>query len=281
MSVGAATIYEYRGVSDLVAAEVLTDDNGVSGYTTGTVFPIAGVAEIQKAANSSSEAHYYDNIPAVVVENTSADTVTISVSAIPIDVLAQITGQDYDSTKGALVEGDRTFKYFAIGYRTQTTDGKEMFVWRYKGSFTIPDQTNTTKRDDTSANGQELVFTGISTTHKFSNGKQAKALVVDTSKELADVSTFFDTVTTPDDLTANTSYTLSITQAEDTVVVVKRNGETLTNGATIYGGDYLLITVAGGTLEVNGVDFTSGNIQVVSGNVTVISTATPDSPDSP
>ena len=92
-------IVEYRGVEGLVAAEVLTDDD-TNGYTTGDVFAIAGVAEISRTTDSSNEAHYYDNIPAVVVSNTAADEVTISASAIPFDVLATITGLNYDSESG-------------------------------------------------------------------------------------------------------------------------------------------------------------------------------------
>lgn len=204
-------IVEYRGVEGLVAAEVTVDDNESGndhGYVTGTVFAIAGVAEIAKTTDSSSEAHYYDNIPAVVVTSLSADTITISASAIPLDVLAEITGQVYDTTTGALIEGARETKYFAIGYQTKKTNGDVMYVWRYKGTFNIPDQTNATEDDGTDANGQELVFTGISTTHKFTknadaagNARGAKALVVDTSKDLADVSAFFATVITPDTLT--------------------------------------------------------------------------------
>ena len=93
-------IQEFRGVSNLVCAEVLTDDNGTDGYTTGDVFAIAGVAEIAKSTENSSEAHYYDNIPAVVITATGADTVTISASVIPLDVLAVITGQKYDDELG-------------------------------------------------------------------------------------------------------------------------------------------------------------------------------------
>ena len=85
-------IVEYRGVEDLVAAEVLTDNNKEGeGYTTGEVFAIAGVAEIGKSTSSSNEPHYYNNIPAVVVSSTGADEVTLSVSAIPLDVLAKVT----------------------------------------------------------------------------------------------------------------------------------------------------------------------------------------------
>lgn len=266
-------IVEYRGVEGLVAAEVTNDDNN-TGYVTGQVFAIAGVAEISKTTDSSNEAHYYDNIPAVVVSNTSSDTVTISVSAIPFDVLAMITGQNYDETTGALIEGPRDLKYFALGYKTKKTNGDEVYVWRYKGTFNIPDQTNSTENDSTDANGQEITYTGISTTHKFTKtGKGAKALVVDTSKGLADVSDFFENVTTPDTLTGNTAYTLSITQATDTTVTVTRNGTALSSGANIYQGDVLTISVTGGTITVNSTPFISGNMHVVSGNVTVVSTA--------
>ena len=267
-------IVEYRGVEGLVCAEVLSDDNGSDGYTTGDVFAIAGVAEISKTTDSTDEAHYYDNMPAVVISNTASDEITISASAIPMDVLATITGQVYDETTGALIEGPRTPKYFAIGYITKKTNGDLMYCWRLKGRFNLPDQTNVTEDDGTDANGQEIVYTGISTTHKFSKtGKGAKALVVDVAKGLADVSSFFDDVTTPDTLAANTAYTLTITQASNTTVSVTRNGVALQTGATIYQGDALTISVTGGTETVNGTAWISGDTHNVTGNVAVVSTA--------
>lgn len=265
-------ILEWRGVEGLVAAEVLADDG--DNYTVGEVFDIAGVATIQRVVDSSSEAHYYDNIPAVVVMSNGADTVTISASAIPLDVLAKLTGQDYLTAKGALVEGERTLKYFALGYKTKKNNGDEVFVWRLKGSFNVPDEENNTENNTTDANGQELVFTGIETTHKFATtGKGAKALVVDVAANLADVSTFFATVVTPDTLTGKTAYTLSITQAANTTVVVKRGNDTLANNANIYAGDALKISVTGGTITVNSSAFISGDIHIVAGNVAVVSTA--------
>lgn len=273
-------IVEYRGVEGLVAAEVLNDDND-TGYVTGDVFAIAGVAEISKTTDSSNEAHYYDNIPAVVVSNTSSDEVTISASAIPLDVLAEITGQYYDQTTGSFIEGPRQLKYFAIGYKTKKTNGDEMYVWRYKGTFNIPDQTNSTENNSTDANGQEIVYTGISTTHKFTKtGKGSKALVVDVAKGLADVSDFFDEVVTPDTLAGNTAYTLTITQGEGTTVSVTSGGRAVASGATIYAGQQLQISVAKNpttatgtaSVTVNSDEWFSGDIHVVSGNVTVVST---------
>ena len=201
-----AEIVEYRGVESLVYAEVTKDNNETgsgNGYVTGTVKSLAGVAQISRATDSSQEAHYYDNAPMVVVQNTGSDTISIDTSAIPIDVFADITGQYYDSTLGMLVEGKRDFKYFALGYKTKKTNGDEVYVWRLKGTFTVPDQTNATEDSGTSANGQSLTYTGIQTTHKFTKtGDGAKAVTVDAGLESADVDDFFDTVQTPDTITA-------------------------------------------------------------------------------
>lgn len=199
-----AEIFEYRGVEGLVYAEVTADDD--KSYTTGEVKQLAGVAEIGRTTETSSEPHYYDNVPAVVVSSTGSDEVTCTVSAIPLDVLAEITGQQYDINLGVLIEGERETKYFALGYKAKKTNGKEVYVWRYKGQFSIPDSTHATEDDGTDANGQEITYTGISTTHKFTKtGKRAKAMNVDLEADKANVSTFFDAVTTPDTLTAKST----------------------------------------------------------------------------
>ena len=270
LSANLQDIVEYRGVTDLVFAEVLTDDD-TNGYTTGAVYALAGVAEIAKATDSSNEAHYYNNQPAVVVSSTAADEVTLTVSAIPLDVLAAITGQNYDSDNSAYIEGIRTPKYFAIGYKTKKTNGNEIYVWRYKGMFNIPGETNSTENDGTDANGQEIVFTGIATTHKFTNNHNlgARAMYLDVQKNGTAAANFFDTVTTPDDLSGKTSYTLTITGTA-TDLSVTRAGVKLATGATIYAGDQLTISWEGShTVTVNTNTWVSGDIKVVSGNVTV------------
>ena len=276
-------IVEYRGVEGLVAAEVLTDDNGESGYTTGTPFAIAGVAEISRTTDSSSEAHYYDNIPAVVVSSTAADEVTINASAIPLDVFAKITGQNYDELTGSLIEGARDVKYFAIGYKTKKTNGDEVYVWRYKGTFNVPDTTNTTENDSTDANGQEITFTGISTTHKFTKtGKGAKSINVDLGKDLADVTTFFDAVTTPDTIQAKnpaTVYTVTNTLSHcvnnnaATNVVSGQPYAALITANTGYTLDTVTVTMGGTDISSSAVDGGAITIPTVTGNVVITATA--------
>lgn len=196
--------FEYRGVEGAVYAEV-TEDNA-ENFATGEVKELVGLSEIGKTTESSNEAHYYDNIPAIIVSSTGADELSLNTAGIPLDTVAEITGQYYDKTTGMYVEQERTPKYFAFGYRTQKTDGTEVLVWRLKGTFTIPESTHVTKDDGTDANGQTLTYTGISTAHKFTKtGKPAKAVNVDMSKQLVDDSTFFATVQTPDTVKVKTA----------------------------------------------------------------------------
>lgn len=195
---GNKTYFEYRGVSNAVYAEVTQDD--ANGFVTGPVKNFTGVSEIAKTTDSANEPHYYDNIPAIIVSSTGSDEISINSSGIPFDILAEITGQYYDSTTGMFVEQERIPKYFAFGYITQKTDGTAVLVWRLKGSFSIPGVTSQTQNDGTDANGQELTYTGISTTYKFTkNGAPAKAVNIDTSVNTSiTADAFFNAVQTPD-----------------------------------------------------------------------------------
>lgn len=192
------TYFEYRGVSNAVYAEITADT--AENFTTGAVKDLTGVSEIGKTTDSANETHYYDNLPAIVIDSVGSDEITINTSGIPLDVLADITGQYYDQTTGMLVEQESTPKYFAFGYITDKTDGTKVLVWRLKGKFSIPGTTSATKDDGTDANGQELTYTGISTVHKFTKtGKPARAINIDTSvNKTITEEDFFATVSTPD-----------------------------------------------------------------------------------
>ena len=274
---------EFRGCKRLVYAEIIKDNNNSGsgeGYVTGEVKELAPVAEISKSVETSSEAHYYDNQAAIIIDSEGADTVSFTI-AIPSDeVLADITGRTYDSTKKMFIESERTQKYFAVGYILgEKGEGEdERYVWRYKGTFNIPDETSTTMDDGTGANNMSLEYKGIYTEHAFANGKgtgvkaTAKAAFIRESANVATADHWFSQVSTPD--TTFPSYTLSITQDTGTTVSVTRNGVSISNGAAIFGGDVLTIAVTGGTVKVNNTTFTSGNTHTVSGDVAVVSTHT-------
>ena len=202
----AAYVDEFRGTDNLVFAKVTTDNNDSNGgYVTGEVQILAPVAEISKTVETASDTKYYDNKPALTINAEGADTITLTVPALDLKTLAEITGKVYDTTTGGFFDGERTPAYYALGYRLRLTDGTYRYVWRYKGSFGIPDETSATENASTDSNNQQLTYTGIQTMHKFTKtGTSEKALVVDERDGLADLSNFFDTVTTCDTLEAAT-----------------------------------------------------------------------------
>ena len=192
-------VVEYRGVDNLVAAEVTNDGDA---YETGEVFPVAPVAEISKTTETGSETKYYDNLPALVINSEGSDEIELTVALPDLATYAKLVGKEIDTATGAMIDGEREPKYYALGYRFKKTDGTYRYVWRLKGMFGIPDETSATEDDGTDSNNMELVYTGISTSHKFTKSKKpAKAVVIDdTPTSKADISAFFTAVTTPDNL---------------------------------------------------------------------------------
>lgn len=190
---------DFRGVDNLVFALVTQDD--ADAYATGTVQDLIPVAEISKSTEASSATKYYDNIPAIVINSEGADEISITGAAIPLDVLATITGKSIDAASGAFIDAPAVAPFLAIGYRYFLTDGTEIIYWRLKGKFATPDETSATMDDGTDSNGQELTFTGVNTVHKFtSNGDTAKGVVVDSRLSNFTTSDVLATVCTPDNL---------------------------------------------------------------------------------
>ena len=194
---------EFRGCKRLVYAEVTADG---ATYETGEVKELAPVAEISKTVETSSEAKYYDNKAAIVVNSEGADTVTFTIAVPNDEVLADVTGRTYDAEKKMFIESTRQQKYFAVGYILgEKGDGDdERYVWRYKGTFNIPDETSATESDGTDTNNMSLEFTGIYTDHEFANGKgtgvkgAAKASFIRASANIATADEWFTEVATPD-----------------------------------------------------------------------------------
>lgn len=212
---------EFRGCDSLVYAEVTADDLNTA-YAVGAVKSLAPVAEISKTVENSSETHYYDNVGMIIIRSEGSDEITLTVPALPLATLADITGKQTDPTTGAFIDGEAVEKYYAIGYRLRLTDGSYRYVWRLKGSFSIPDETSATENDGTDTNNQELTYTGVKTVTKFENGGRAKAVVVDERDGLCDVATWFDDVQTPDtigDLAISSVTALSVSPTTATVAV--------------------------------------------------------------
>ena len=190
---------EFRGCDNLVFAEVLTDTK--AAITFGDVEDLAPIGEISHEVETSTATTYYDNIPSNVINAEGATTVALTVPVLPLATLAKILGKGYDADTGALMDGEATQKYYAVGVREQLTDGSNRYVWYYKGMFAVPSEGSKTKDNSTDTQNQTLTYTSVATVHPFTKpGKPQKRLVVDERDGKAKLDTFFEEVTTIDTL---------------------------------------------------------------------------------
>lgn len=193
-------VFEFRGIDSVYYAKVLSDTKEAIEFDTPK--PLVPVAELGKSTETSSEAHYYDNKALISITSEGADELTLSTSAIPLDVLADITGKYFNEDLGAFSENVGIVPDIALLYRTKGTDGAYRYVTRYKLKASIPDESHKTEDDGTDANGQELALTGVNTICEFAKGRSSKAVVIDTRYGNADISEWFTTVQTIDTVKA-------------------------------------------------------------------------------
>lgn len=204
---------EYRGVRGLVIAEITTDDG--TTYEAGMWKKLSGVQAIATASNESSETHYYDNVPAIVISSEGSDDLTLTVSVLDLKTRALIEGLDYNETNKVFIKTPKNKKYFALGFIGKKTDGTEEFNIYYKGKFSGGNTTHNTENDGTEATNVEYTFTAIHTTTKIAQTKTktAKGVIVPTSEAVTEekiFGTFTDDTSTikpltPDEIVALTA----------------------------------------------------------------------------
>lgn len=182
---------EYRGIRGLVIAEITKDDS--TTFTTGKWMELSGVQAVSKSTNESSEAHYYDNVAAIIIDGEGSDEYTLTVSVLAKKTKALIEGTYYSETNGVLVNTPKNKKYFALGFIGEDTNGKEEINIVYKGKFSGGNETYNTKTDGTDATGVEYTFTAIHSTFKdtLGTGKASfKSLQVEVSDAVTEEKVF-------------------------------------------------------------------------------------------
>ena len=276
---------EFRGCDNLVVAEITKDD--ATGYTVGTVIPLAPVAEIAKTTENNSETHYYDNTGMIVIKAEGSDEITVTVPALALSQLSIVTGKTVDPVTGAYIDNEGVEKYYALGYRLKLTDGTYRYVWRLRGMFSnVPNETSSTESDSVDTNNQQVVYTGSKTIYEFNNGGgtgikgRARAIVIDEHDGLADVSGFFTTVVTPDNLASLAKSTTTAISVSPTTASVAVEATTTITATTTPSGNPVawltsnpaVATVIGGV--VTGVAAGTAVITAVSGNYSASTTVT-------
>lgn len=192
-----------RGLKNVFVAEVTNDDNTETGYTTGTPYHLIPAGEMTRTPSSESANTWFDDVVFATVGTEGATEIIVSGASLRADAVARILGKDIDDTTGAVVDsGEYTEKYWALGGEAEGIDGSSEFFWFLKGTFAAPEESDKTVDDSTDANGMELTFKAIQTTHIFTlKNKVAKRVVIDTTTtQIKSNQNWTAQVVTPDNL---------------------------------------------------------------------------------
>lgn len=197
----AISFKEFRGISRLVYAPLLGEGDN---ERYGEVKPLSGVQSLASETEEVADIHYYDNGGEVAIDSEGADIYTITVSVTALETRAVIEGKYWDPVNHFLLKykpKHLSRGYFALGYLADTTDGRQICNWVYRGKFTGGGQTHDTIDEGTGATNVEYTFTAIpSGKHYLVDGveKPVKSLAI--SAEVVDPDTFFAEVMTPDSI---------------------------------------------------------------------------------
>jgi phi13 family phage major tail protein len=194
-----------RGLSNVYAAEIISDENSENGYKTGDPFHLIPAGEMSRTASSESTPVFFDNVVFYQSGSESATEISITGAALRPADIARLNAKHVDPETGAVLDtGEYKEKYFALGGETKNTDGTKELFWFMKGTFAIPEQTDKTEDDSTDTNGMTLNFSAIQTKHQFDvNGekKPMKRVVIDTkTTKLKDDQEWTKQVVTPENL---------------------------------------------------------------------------------
>ncbi len=174
-----------RGLSNVFAAEILTDDNAENGgYKTGEPFHLIPAGEMSRSASNEQTNVYFDNVVFYKAGSEGATEISITGAALRPADLAKLNAKHVDEATGAVLDtGEYKEKYFAVGGETENHDGTKEMFWFLKGTFAIPEQTDKTKDESTDTNGMTLTFSAVQTQHLFDvagEKKPMKRVVIDT-----------------------------------------------------------------------------------------------------
>ena len=192
-----------RGLKNVFVAEVTNDDNTTTGYTTGTPYHLIPAGEMTRTPSSESTNTWFDDVVFASVGTEGATEITISGASLRAAAVANLLGKEVDATTGAVLDsGEYVEKYWALLGEAEGVDGSSEYFCFLKGTFTAPEESDKTKDDSTDANGMELTFNAIQTTHVFTaTNKVCKRVVIDsTTTAIKTDQSWTAQVVTPDNI---------------------------------------------------------------------------------
>lgn len=173
---------ELIGCANANYAKVLSDTT--DGYSAGPVKYLAPSAEFSHEAKTDNATRYYDNKIRFVTITEGATEVKVTVSGVPCNVAAELTGKPYDAARGIFIDtGDASnTPWYAFSGEMDLGDGGSRFFQYLKGKFAIGAQDAVTREDKTTAKTVDLTYTAVVTNYAFDNVPEVDSLGNPTGK---------------------------------------------------------------------------------------------------
>lgn len=189
-----------RGLSEIYIDEITDTPEAYTPAGKPEQLIPAGELKITKSVDKTQV--YYDNAMYAEIAKEAPSEMEIIGAAIRAAFNAWLEGKHVDSATGAIIDdGDAHEKYFAISGKKDYTDGTSEYFWFLKCTYGGSEEATKTEDDSTDAAGMTLPFTAYKTQHKFTNGKGAKVVRIDTAvTALKDDATWTAQVITPDNI---------------------------------------------------------------------------------
>lgn len=252
---------EYKsviGLDDLYVAEVTQDD--ADGYVADTPEPLAPAMNASQTPAVNSVTQYADDAPYDTMSSEGETEITLDVTNIPVEMLAKLTGNTFDSASGRMFDHGATPPYHALMFRSMKSNGSYRYYSYLKGKFRNPAEEAASKSDTPDPKPRKLIYTAVKTVYEFDvdgagDMQKVKRVIGDEDSTNFDGSTWFSQVQTPEAASYSALALSTSVPADDaTGIVVTANVVLTFNNALVAAAinnvtllDDALAPVAGAT----------------------------------
>lgn len=159
---------EYKsvvGLDQLYIAEVLADT--ASAYSADTPEYLAPAAELSSKPKTSQDTQYADNQPFDVSVSEAETDLEITITNLPSSMYAKLLGKQFEVSTGRVIDMPGVPPYFALGFRSEKSNGSKRWYWFQKVMFSAPEESTKTIGEKKEPQTVKLVAKAVKTIHKW------------------------------------------------------------------------------------------------------------------
>ena len=145
----AEEVHSTLGFRDVVIAPLVTDEEGETPEY-GAVVPLVAAIDLDLSDNGGDpDIQYYDDHEGDVIYPDPELQGTLELAALTAEKQALVLGARVDQFGGLLRNASDKPPYFALGCKSEMTNGEDKYVWFYKARFRMVSEKYTTKQGKT------------------------------------------------------------------------------------------------------------------------------------